>query len=239
MSTMTKTLSTAVASLLLPLVLTACFHDEDDDEITEYRYQISVTNVSNNQPLSPMAVVLHNAGYGAWTPGMAASTGLEALAEGGDGTNFLAEADANDNVLVTGTGNGLIMPGASDTVELTTMTADNLQLTVASMLVNTNDAFSGVAAHELGNLDVGDSLRIYAKSYDAGTEADSETAATIPGPAGGGTGEGFNSARDDSVNFVAIHSGVVTMADGLTSSALDESHRFNGPVSMISITRTE
>jgi hypothetical protein len=238
---MTKTLSTAVASLLLPLVLTACFHDEDekDDDVTLYRYQISVINVSNNQPLSPMAVVLHNAGYGAWTPGMAASTGLEALAEGGDGTEFLAEADANNNVLATGTGNGLIIPGASDTVELVTMTADNLQLTVASMLVNTNDAFSGVAAHKLGSLGVGDSLRIYAKNYDAGTEADSETAATIPGPAGGGTGEGFNSARDDSVNFVAIHSGVVTMADGLTTSALDESHRFNGSVSMISITRTE
>ena len=57
--------------------------------------------------------------------------------------------------------------------------------------------------------------------WDSGTEANSETAATIPGPAGGG--EGFNATRDDS-DTVSFHSGVISQDDGLTSR---QDRRFN------------
>jgi hypothetical protein len=230
---MTTIRTSLMAAALLPLLLSACFHQSDDDE---YRFQVSVTNLTNNQPLSPLAVVLHQAGYHGWTAGMMASNGLEALAEGGDTSGFLAEADADSTVLVTASGAGLIMPGSTATVELMPMTDDNLQLSVATMLVNTNDAFTGVSAESLGNLQRGDSLQFYANSYDAGTEANTELASTIPGPAGGG--EGYNASRDD-VDFVSVHAGVVTADDGLATSTLDESHRFNGPVSLIRITRVE
>jgi hypothetical protein len=224
------------AALLAPLVLNACKFNDDDHSVQEMSYRISVTNLSNNQPLSPLAVVLHKAGYHAWTAGMSASDGLEQLAEGGDTSGLISEAMADSRVLKTATGSGLIMPGASDSVDVTTSESGDLQLSLAAMLVNTNDGFTGVSDADLAELQAGDSLRLNGMAWDAGTEANSETAATIPGPAGGG--EGYNMARDD-VDFVSVHAGVVTKDDGLATSALDESYRFIGPVSVISITRTK
>ncbi|HKI50534.1 MAG TPA: hypothetical protein VJ995_00535 [Geothermobacteraceae bacterium] len=55
-------------------------------------------------------------------------------------------------------------------------------------------------------------------------------------PAGGG--EGFNPMRDDR-DYVAIHPGVVTAAEGLASSALHERHRFQSPVARLLVTRID
>lgn len=93
-----------------------------------------------------------------------------------------------------------------------------------------------IAGLYIGDLAVGESKTIYAHPYDAGTEENTETASTIPGPAGGG--EGFNAQRLDR-DFVSAHSGVVTSDDGLATSALDESHRFLAPVAKIVVTRTQ
>jgi hypothetical protein len=103
------------------------------------------------------------------------------------------------------------------------------------MLVNTNDAFTGVNGLPIGDLSVGESKIYLSQPWDAGTESNTETAATIPGPAGGG--EGFNPVRDDR-DYIATHPGVVTGDDGLASSILDESHRFIGPVVKFVVTRT-
>jgi len=74
-----------------------------------------------------------------------------------------------------------------------------------------------------------------ANVYDAGTEINNEAPGTIPGPADGG--EGFNADRSDNVNLVRGHGGVVSSADGLASSVLDQSHRFDNPAVMVTITR--
>ncbi|HFQ61119.1 MAG TPA: hypothetical protein ENK39_02315, partial [Epsilonproteobacteria bacterium] len=73
-------------------------------------------------------------------------------------------------------------------------------------------------------------------TYDAGTEANSELASTIPGPAGGG--EGFNAARDDK-DFVSVHEGVVTKDDGLSTSALTQMHKWDNPAASVSIERVK
>ena len=71
---------------------------------------------------------------------------------------------------------------------------------------------------------------------DAGTEANSEAAGTIPGPADGG--EGYNAERDDA-DLVSFHPGVVSADDGLMMSALTSAHRFDNPAVKLSITRVE
>ena len=61
------------------------------------------------------------------------------------------------------------------------------------------------------------SLRIAAIAYDSGTEANSEAAGTIPGPVDGG--QGFAPVRDDPVDRVLMHSGVLTAAGGTHKQA--------------------
>jgi len=199
-------------------------------------YAVTVTNLTNNQPLSPLAVVLHGTGYTGWALGTPASDGLEKLAEGGDPQPFLDEAVKQPSLMAVATGTGIITPGGGETVTLTAAHSSDLKITVATMLVNTNDGFTGIGSLNIGALSHGESLTVFAPVYDGGTEENTETAASIPGPAGGG--EGYNPARETR-DFVAIHSGVVTADDGLTASALDESHRFMTPAAVIVVTRTK
>lgn len=217
------------------LSLAGCFHDDDMSSAT-VSYEVTVTNLTASQPFSPLAVVLHESGYHAWQIGSAASSGLEQLAEGGDATTFIGAAEADSAVSTSATGNGLILPGASDSVIIEAAESGTMQLSLATMLVNTNDGFTGLAGEAVGDLALHSSKSLMLMAYDAGTEANSETAATIPGPAGGG--EGYNSARDDR-DSVGGHPGVVSRDDGLTSSALTQAHRFDNPVARITITRLQ
>ena len=107
-------------------------------------------------------------------------------------------------------------------------------LSLVSMLVNTNDAFTGLDGGDISELASGESMTFYLNTYDAGTELNSETAATVPGPAG--NGEGLNSARDDN-DMVTLHPGVITSDDGLDSSTLTAIHKWDNPTAMVTITR--
>ena len=202
-------------------------------------FEVTVSNLTNAQPLSPIGVVVHADGYMPFSIGDPATPGLELLAEGGDNSEFLNEADANMATLLTTSGTGPIGPGGSETVSFTIEEASlpGTKLSLMTMLVNTNDAISGINALGIDDLAVGESAVWRTIAYDAGTEANSEEAGTIPGPAGGG--EGFNAARDDREDRVKMHSGVVTQADGFTSSDLGEAHRFDNPVVEVTLTRTQ
>ncbi|NOX92987.1 MAG: hypothetical protein GXP18_11220 [Gammaproteobacteria bacterium] len=224
------------------LALSACGDSNDDDDNNSHNdatYDITVYNLTNNQPLTPLGIVVHGSAYMPWKLGEPVSTGLEMLAEAGDTTNFLNEANADAAVVTSASSNnGPFGPGSSETVSITVDHSASLQLTVASMLANTNDAFTGVRNWSIGGLAVGDSASTMARVYDAGTEANSETAVSMPGPAA--MGEGFNITRDDDlVDRLTIHSGVVTADDGLMTSALDESHRWLGQAAKIVVMRTQ
>lgn len=199
-------------------------------------FNVTVANLTNAQPLSPIAVIAHQSGYAVFTVGSAATTGLEEMAEGGDNSALLAEADADAMVLLTTSGGAPIGPAGSETVTIDLLDSDRagLRISVATMLVNTNDAFTSLNT-AVETMAIGDILTFDSVAYDAGTEADSEMAGTIPGPAGGGTG--FDAARDDQADRVSMHSGIVSQNDGLTTSDLTEQHRFDNPVARVSIER--
>lgn len=196
-------------------------------------FEVKVTNVTNNQPLSPVAVIVHNAKYSAWTVGSSASSGLELLAEGGSNSGLLASLPATDAASASGT--GAIVPGGNETITVTTSASDQTLITIATMLINTNDAFAGADFVDVSGLAIGDSVTINATVYDAGTELNSEANNTMPGPADGG--EGFNADRTDINDIVRSHGGVVTADDGLNTSVLNQSHRFDNPAIVVTITR--
>lgn len=211
-------------------------NDDDNDSMKTYSFEITLTNLAHNQPLSPIGVLVHDEEFSPWQIGEAASNALEALAEGGDNSAFIAQGA--ETVYVSQSGNGLVLPGANESISVTLSAddGDSLNLSLATMLVNTNDAFVGVNSISLNDLAVGSSMSSNLLTYDAGTEANSESAGTIPGPADGG--EGTNTERDD-VNFVAMHPGVVGQDDGLTTSVLDSTHKFDNPTAKLVVRRTQ
>ncbi len=218
------------ATLASTLLLQGC---NDDDNNMQRSFNVEVTNLSHQQPFAPVAAVLHTSGYTGFSRGSMASNGLELLAESGDPGGFIAEADSDNRVLNSVSGTGMITPGGTETI-IVQGNSSQPRLSLAGMLVNTNDGFVGLSDVDLSGLNIGESLQLHARVYDAGTEANTEAATDVPGQGG----EGINAARDDR-NFIAVHPGIVSMDDGLTSSALDASFRFDNPAARIIITRTQ
>ncbi len=222
--------------LLLPLAgiltLAACGDSDNVTSATKQSYKVTVKNLTENQPLSPLAVLVHGASYKMFTPGGKASEGLEKLAEGGETASLIAEASS---VMGSATGSGPIGPGSEESVTVAINSSSDIHLSLASMLVNTNDAFVTLTGQTLA-MAVGETKSYRAGAWDAGTEANSESAGSMPGPADGG--EGFNAARND-VDFIHIHPGVVSADDGLASSVLDQSHKWDNPVINVTVERLE
>lgn len=226
-----KSSASLLGILSLSALLGAC--SDDNDPAPMLSYEVTVQNLSENQPLSPVAAQLHTENYRGWNLGSPASDGLELLAEGGDNSTFLA---TQTHVVSSQSGTGIIVPGGSESLTLVSMGSAGLQLTVATMLVNSNDAFAGTTGTDISSLATGESLSLNLPLYDAGTEMNDELAAHIPGPAG--NGEGFAAARND-VDYVAMHPGFVSADDGYAESALNASHKVDAPVARLTITRLQ
>lgn len=216
-------------------------------------YSVTVTNLTHGQPMAPSAIVVHEPGYDIFVSGQPASLGLEELAEGGSPALLIGEAQNSIAFLDAVNSEGINGPGGTTditTVLVPELDMDNVKLSIATMLVDTNDAFAGINAKDISNMALGESRTFLAPVWDSGTEANTETAATMPGPAatgagGGGAAAGFDAARDDLVDAVRIHAGVVTKEnaddpsmEGLSTSILDQSDKFDNPGARIVITRT-
>ncbi len=237
-----KTLSLIALSSLF---LVACGSDNDLEvepptpppPVAMAKFEVNVTNITNDQPYSPIAVISHDDSYSAFTIGESATAGLELLAEGGDNSSFIQEASDHSGSNIQSSGSAPVGPGGSDTIEIEMPASEANLLSVISMLVNTNDAITGRVNINVSELASGESISLRGVAYDAGTERNTEAVGTIPGPADGG--EGFNAARDDLADQVTMHPGVVSVDDGLTTSILTEAHRIDNTVILIRVTRTE
>ncbi len=204
---------------------------------TQVSYRVKVQNLTAGQPLSPIAVLLHEPHYHVFELGAAASVAVEKIAESGDASDFLAMAEDESAIFATERAEGLTMPGTSVSLTVSAV-VDNAKLadltvSLISMLGKTNDALTAVDAAHVGDLDIGDSITIDTLSYDAGTEANTETPSTL----GALEGEGFNAMRDDVMDKVTLHPGVVTQDDGLATSGLTQKERWDNPVARVTITR--
>lgn len=222
----------SITAALAALVLAGCNGSSSTDPNPQPKpvmYEVTLTNATAGQILSPPAVVLHTSGYHAWRIGDSASLGLEMLAEGGASADFMAEfAMQHDSASASMP----LAPGGSTSIMVVADAGSDVSITVASMLVHTNDAFTGTTAWSLDGLMAGESAQRLLPVYDAGTETNSETQASMPGMGG----EGFNAERKD-FGKVAMHPGVVSAIDGLPTSALDVSHLFDQGVLLATIKR--
>ncbi len=198
-------------------------------------YEVTVANLTHNQPFTAPVAVLHGAGFQPWAEGEPARTPLERLAEGGVTDAFVQDARGRSAVSAAAAAAGGVGPGEERTLTLKANPRAALRLSVVTMLARTNDAFTGRAGQSIGDLGPGESMMVPVGAWDAGTEADTETAATVPGLGG----EGFSATRDDDLDRVTVHPGVVTADDGLATSDLTEADRFIAPVARIRVTRLQ
>jgi hypothetical protein len=227
------------------LLLAACGSDNDNTMTetpvtppspptpapTQYEFKITALNLTNAQPLSPLGAALHTSGQ-FWEIGEMASEALEKLAEGGDNSGLLGLSVVNASV----SGDAPLGPGAMTELMLTTTSLTDQKISLISMMVNTNDGFTGLNSIDVSQMAVGDYTKMNTHGYDSGTEANSESSGSMPGPADGG--EGFNALRDD-IDKVAMHPGVVSNDDGLSSSVLTSEHKFDNPIMAVTITRVK
>ena len=218
------------AALGMSCLLMACGNDsEQAPKLADY--EITVVNATAAQPFSPLTLAFHSSSESLWNIGEPASLALEKMAEAGDGSELIASLTTSYG---SATGTGLILPGQSETLRVTSQLAQDLRFSATTMLVNSNDAFAGLRSAEIRQLMVGETMQWQLPLYDAGTEFNSEMAGTIPGPADGG--EGFNPIRDDLLNKISRHSGLVSQADD-DLSVLAAHHRVLGQVAILTITR--
>ena len=191
-------------------------------------FEVSVTNLTARQTFTPILVASHTAGVTLFTLGQPASVPLEVLAEAGDTGPLAAMLAAMPEVLEVTSSGAALPPGHSVAVTVRTQ-GEFDHVSVAAMLIPTNDGFfalndvpgpiNGVAPFD-------------SPAYDAGTEADDELCAHIPGPAAICQGEGFNPNRAGDVNFVHIHRGIHGVGD-LSAPEFD----WRNPVAQVTIHR--
>ncbi len=188
-------------------------------------YRVTIENISSGfQPLSPAGVAVHSRWTDVWSTGAPATNAVAAIAEDANGGVFAETYSQVHGVRQAFVG-GAAPAGPGGTIEFEFDARRGDRVSLVSMLVNTNDAFTGLDAVRLRN-----GTNVYeVGAYDAGTEANNESASHIPGPVGGNA-----FVRDPEGGVIVPHPGVQGGAD------LDPSvHGWEGPVARITIERID
>jgi hypothetical protein len=200
------TLAVAAIGALLPAGFALGGETAAGGRPEEQRWMITITNLTptDSQPLSPPLFVVHTDGVDVWSVGQIASHPVAAIAE--DANNAPAESALAQlrgvREVFTGEGDA-IPPGESRTYVVTTRGRFN-RLSVLTMLVNTNDAFTGLDGLYLR----GHGISTRTGAYDGGSELNNELIEFIPGPC---CNNPF--VRDPEGELIRRHPGILGVGD--------------------------
>jgi len=186
---------------------------------SDRQYDVTVTNLTRSEVFTPIMVTTHHGHNKMFMLGNEASDGLAAMAEGGDTQALSASLKPYDSQ----SSGALLQPGESVTIRIKAKKKHHIS--VASMLVPTNDAFFAVNGIKLPKNH--HSMTIMSPAYDAGSEPNDELCANMPGPFCKGVGGTPDVGGE---NYVHIHSGIHGMGD-LLAADFD----WRNPVAKISI----
>ena len=201
--------------------------DDDDDRRRGRTYEVTITNITRGQILSPPVIFTHRGGFALFEVGEPASAEVAAIAE--DAVNGPLQTLLADSpkVFDQNTAGGPVPPGQSVKLYITANRRARY-LGAIGMMVVTNDAFFGAQGLELPRR----GRRTYrAIGYDAGSEGNSESCEQIPGPPCGNPGvRNLETAE----GFVHVHAGIHGIGDLVPSQ-----HDWRNPVVQISIKRVD
>lgn len=208
-------------------------------------FDATLTNLTNSIYFTPLLMAAHNDTTYLYQSGMAASSHLQAMAEGGDISGLSMDLAAVNADVVENPAGGLLAPGASTMASFTPLEGND-QFSLVAMMLPTNDGFVGLNSLELPSQP--GTYTYYLNAYDAGTEANDELIVEgggAPGTPGipadpsmssGTAGTGVTNVEHN--EYVHIHRGTLGDAD-LTAGSSDLSnsvHRWLNPVAKLVIT---
>ena len=215
----------AVVAMLGVLAATALAANDQDEELM---VELSITNLTRGQILSPVFVARHDANAGPlYSLGESASADLAKMAEDADASGLLESWNPEDNgdvseAMVVDLNGGPIPPGETVTMNFSIEDGKSM-VSFASMLVSTNDAFIGA-----NHLDVSKSRTIMLNAYDSGTEANSEDCTYIPGPPCGK----HRHDNAEAEGFVYVHAGI---HGGFLSDLDPATHDWRNPTARLTV----
>jgi hypothetical protein len=188
-------------------------------------YEVTVTNLSPGQIFSPVVLYTHNGDQVLFTSGQPASPELAALAQDAEVDPLTELLSGSPGVYEIVHGADVIMPGESETLLINSRRGAR-HVSLATMLVTTNDAFMAVNGMKLPHR----SSISTVPAYDAGAENNDENCNYIPGPPCG------KHASSDIAGegFIHIHSGIHGVKD-LNEAQFD----WRNPVAKISIRKAK
>jgi len=207
-------------------------------------FTVAITNLTNGIWFTPILVTAAPSTTHLYTPGMAASANLQAMAEGGDTAGLTTDL-MNVGADIAAANATPLAPGASVTATFTNTAAANTHLSMVGMLLPTNDGFAGLDSIMIPT--VPGAYTFHLNAYDAGTEANNELVngggapgvlgiPADPGAANGTGGTGV--AAVDANTTVHIHRGAIGDTNATAGiSDLDTTvHRWLNPVIQIVVT---
>ena len=227
----------AIAMVLLAPAATAYSTPSHSSAV----YEVTITNLTDGQPLSPAVVATHRPGVRLFREGHRASDAIEAIAENGDQSLAVAALEASDRVTdVVDVGAPLTLAGTTvgDFTDSATFKIEAGRwdrLSFASMLICSNDGFTGLDAIKLPKRGNG-TVTHYAAAYDAGTERNTEVSEDIVDPCSAlgpvalpGDPDGNNNDGIDTHDRIRMHKGV------RGSGELGPEHDWDGAIAMVEI----
>jgi hypothetical protein len=213
------------------------------NEASEATYEVTIENLTSGtgQWFTPPLIATHRPSTGMFTVGEPASFEVKEIAENGNLDPMITALEDDKHVayyVIAASGSPPpLAPGAEVTVEIGG-DRGRKYLSFVSMLICTNDGFTGVDTLRLPKK-VDDTVTMYTNAYDAGTELNTEDFADIVPPCQAlsgvssddeGTGTSDPDLAEDGV--VHPHTGVEGGED-----LVPEVHDWEDPVGRITITR--
>lgn len=220
--TLSKRLTWLTALAMAAALLVALLPTGTAEAGSERTYRVTITNLTDGQPLTPLVVANHSWRTRIFRPWGHASQGLQSLAENGGASDFAAELEGKSGIgTVQVAGAGLIMPGQSVSVDVVSAPGKRF-LSAAGMLVCTNDGFGAVNKVLLrGNR----TKTVYGYGWDAGTEVNTEAYADLVPPCDGMGESGMSMDETAENGRIRYHRGIKGIGD-LSKSV----HGWRGPV---------
>jgi len=146
-------------------------------------YEVTIENLTGGQPYTPPLIATHRAATDIFTVGQPASFEIKEIAENGNIGPMMTLLGSDKHVFDTAVAAGPLLFGGSVTLTISAAKGANF-LSFASMLICTNDGFTGVDSLRLPKA-VDDEVVVTTAGYDAGTERNTEDYKDIVPPCQG------------------------------------------------------